>query len=434
MSRTQMQQAQQLIRQGRYDEARRILQRINTPTAREWLAKLDQRAPRPRRRSGPGRIIRGFLGYLLTIIGSAVVTAAVLAAMVFASSVVPGAGSAAEGTEVAQNVTPSATPIVRTGVVISNQNINVRSGPGTGSASIASLIPGTRIEIIGESDDGQWFNVRLADSSTGWVAANLLDADPLPTAVADAATAAPDVTAVPEEECTTEAAQAWYDANRDAINRILFTQLQAEDAARSGKALDYAAYRDIVRENRSSFEETEYPDCLEPVRATYLSGFQALDNSYQNRIFNFPNEAASELSLGTQRVEAANEMLVSEIGIRTFRTSCGPAEVWYSGITDDVTQYLSIIEGIDINTRPSPEIRQAIFDLNALRNRVDVAFPLCAADANNRLENSVTAAVRLFQSIMAEESVSTRQQHLRTMVTEADQFINAMRTLGIRVA
>jgi len=59
MSRTQMQQAQQLIKQKRYDEARRILQKIDTPTAREWLAKLDQRALR-RQIAVPGVLAGSF--------------------------------------------------------------------------------------------------------------------------------------------------------------------------------------------------------------------------------------------------------------------------------------------------------------------------------------------------------------------------------------
>jgi uncharacterized protein YgiM (DUF1202 family) len=436
MSRTQMQQAQQLIKQGRYDEARRILKRINTPAAREWLEKLDQReAKAPRRRSGGGgRIIRGILGYLLTIILSAAATIGVLAAMVFASSSLPAAGPSTEATEVAQNVTPSPTPDLRTGVVISNQNINVRSGPSTGSNSIASLVPGTTVEIIDESDDGQWFHVRLADDRTGWVAANLLDAEPLPTTVADAATTAPDVTPTTEQACTTDVVQSWYDTNRDALNRILFTQLQADSAVNTGQSLNYAELQQAVRTNRRSFEEVEYPDCLETARSTFIAGFQALDNSFQNRILNFPNEAVSELNLAGQRFDAANEMLVNEIGIRTFRGECPAAEVWYSGIADDVSLYLTMIDGIDINTSPSSEIRQAIFDLSELRDRIDVAFPTCATEANNRLESSVTAAIRLFQNIMAEDAVSTKQQNLAGMVTNATEFINVMRDFGIRVA
>jgi len=45
-----MQQAQQLIKSGKYDEARSILERIDAvidnPTVKKWLAKLDQIAPK----------------------------------------------------------------------------------------------------------------------------------------------------------------------------------------------------------------------------------------------------------------------------------------------------------------------------------------------------------------------------------------------------
>lgn len=44
-TKEKMLKARDLIREGRYDEARAILEQINHPTAREWLAKLDARAP-----------------------------------------------------------------------------------------------------------------------------------------------------------------------------------------------------------------------------------------------------------------------------------------------------------------------------------------------------------------------------------------------------
>lgn len=45
MSRNKMLAAKELIQEKRYDEARAILQTIDHPTAREWLAKLDKIAP-----------------------------------------------------------------------------------------------------------------------------------------------------------------------------------------------------------------------------------------------------------------------------------------------------------------------------------------------------------------------------------------------------
>ena len=42
-ARDQMVQARELIRQGRYDDARKILKKVNHPKAKEWLDQLDER-------------------------------------------------------------------------------------------------------------------------------------------------------------------------------------------------------------------------------------------------------------------------------------------------------------------------------------------------------------------------------------------------------
>jgi hypothetical protein len=48
VSQAQFIQARELIKEKRYDEARAILRGIDHPRAREWLAKLDQLTPPPR--------------------------------------------------------------------------------------------------------------------------------------------------------------------------------------------------------------------------------------------------------------------------------------------------------------------------------------------------------------------------------------------------
>lgn len=439
MSRTQMQQAQELIKKGRYKEARRILQKSDHPKAREWLAKLDKMDP-PRsaaqpRRSGVGRRIGSLLSYLLTIVLSAGLTSALLAGLVIMTAPSRGEGGRrpVEPTEVADLPTPTATVPARTGVVASGQNINVRSGPGTNNDAIASLVPGTTVEVLGESEDGQWYNIRLPNGSEGWVSVELLAAEPEPTTIADAATPEPDVTATPENTCEPEVVQFWYDTNKPLLNEVRFTILQAEDAVTSGRELDYEHYSQIVRDNRSAFEAVEYPECLEDVRATLLVGFQAADNSYQNRIRGFPNEAVSELNIAQDQFTAAEVRLVNDIGIQTSRIDCPAAEIWFAGIEADMTQYLATIENIGLETPPSPEIRQAIFDLQELRDRLDVAVPDCALNASDRLKASVAGAVRLFQSIMAEETVANKQANLAAMVSEATEFLNEMRRLGIRI-
>ena len=60
------------------------------------------------------------------------------------------------------------------GTVQSVQTANLRQGPGTSELAIRALLPGTRVEILGQSLDGQWLNVRLDDETTGWISTVLI--------------------------------------------------------------------------------------------------------------------------------------------------------------------------------------------------------------------------------------------------------------------
>ena len=68
---------------------------------------------------------------------------------------------------------PTATPTVFA-VVRSQRRVNVRSGPGTRFAALGSLAPESGVQIIGQNDDGDWYQVRLEDGDEGWVSASLL--------------------------------------------------------------------------------------------------------------------------------------------------------------------------------------------------------------------------------------------------------------------
>ena len=68
---------------------------------------------------------------------------------------------------------PTATPTVFA-VVRSQRRVNVRSGPGTRFAALGSLAPESGVQIIGQNDDGDWYQVRLEDGEEGWVSASLL--------------------------------------------------------------------------------------------------------------------------------------------------------------------------------------------------------------------------------------------------------------------
>jgi hypothetical protein len=87
---------------------------------------------------------------------------------------------------------PTPTPTVA-GIVQSLQRVNVRTGPGENFESFDSLAPGTGVQIIGQTADGAWFNVRLEDGREGWMAARLLFI---------AATATPFATPTPSPDMT----------------------------------------------------------------------------------------------------------------------------------------------------------------------------------------------------------------------------------------
>ncbi len=79
-------------------------------------------------------------------------------------------------------ITPSATPTVF-GIVRARGRINVRRGPGTQFAAIGSLTPDSGVQVIGQNDAGDWYQVRLEDGDDGWVSASLLSIEePAPTA------------------------------------------------------------------------------------------------------------------------------------------------------------------------------------------------------------------------------------------------------------
>jgi hypothetical protein len=68
MSADQLQKAKSLIQQKRYAEARNLLKKINNPTAKRWLAKLDE-IDSPRKNMSPLVYILGLLVTLIIGIG-----------------------------------------------------------------------------------------------------------------------------------------------------------------------------------------------------------------------------------------------------------------------------------------------------------------------------------------------------------------------------
>ena len=195
-------QARQLIDDKQYDEARAILKSIDDPRAREWLKRIDKLDPK--KGQGSGGVFRAVLGYLLVIIISAVMTTvALLAALVMATASSRGAARIqavedAQATVVAEAATATPTPDLRTGIVTSTQNINVRSEPR--HRQYARLLPwcrGPRSLSWVKMMTAPGTTCSLSRWRTGWVAAQLLNAEPAPTAVAAAGGQKPPAPDVP---------------------------------------------------------------------------------------------------------------------------------------------------------------------------------------------------------------------------------------------
>ena len=74
------------------------------------------------------------------------------------------------------------TPIPATATEISAPQIrvavntaNVRSGPGSEHLPVAFASEGEQLELIGSSEDGSWYQVRLHDGRTGWIGSSVVE-------------------------------------------------------------------------------------------------------------------------------------------------------------------------------------------------------------------------------------------------------------------
>ena len=67
---------------------------------------------------------------------------------------------------------PTATPEGPL-VIVQSANLNVRAGPGTGHAVVATAKQSDRLPVTGRNTDGSWLEVTLPDGRSGWIAASL---------------------------------------------------------------------------------------------------------------------------------------------------------------------------------------------------------------------------------------------------------------------
>lgn len=71
------------------------------------------------------------------------------------------------------------TPAIGAPRVTALATVNIREGPGTVHAVIGKLAQDQRAEVVGRSADGEWWAIRLADTSggVGWVDARFVTAE-----------------------------------------------------------------------------------------------------------------------------------------------------------------------------------------------------------------------------------------------------------------
>lgn len=91
-------------------------------------------------------------------------------------STTPAATASTPAPTVAATPTPPATATLdRFAIVTAQQAVNVREGPGTGFAAVGLLQPQERVRVIGENEDGSWFEIEFGTAAQrGWIVAFLV--------------------------------------------------------------------------------------------------------------------------------------------------------------------------------------------------------------------------------------------------------------------
>ena len=122
--------------------------------------------------------------------------------------------------------TPSATPTVF-GIVSSQRRANIRRGPGTNFAILAALEPGSGLQILGTSEDGGWYKVRLENGAEGWISAALLAVESAPPVSAAADSDA--ITISGQTRVLVEAAADGAEASTSAEESLLVFNVNIAD-------------------------------------------------------------------------------------------------------------------------------------------------------------------------------------------------------------
>lgn len=153
-----------------------------------------------RRRNGTGRLLLGMGALLLlgglfgvasgfiqipgiTLTASTPTTAAAERTDQAPTGVAQAATSTPNVTEAAPTVTvapttsvPTLTPTPSTPVAVMRLNVEVRQGPGTQFARMATAPQDSALTILGRSEDNLWFRVMTMSGLPGWVQVSVVDA------------------------------------------------------------------------------------------------------------------------------------------------------------------------------------------------------------------------------------------------------------------
>lgn len=68
-------------------------------------------------------------------------------------------------------LTATAVPLLQVRIIVAAANL--RDGPGTNFAVIGTLLENDRVELLEQTEDGTWYQVRLADGSLGWIGSSV---------------------------------------------------------------------------------------------------------------------------------------------------------------------------------------------------------------------------------------------------------------------
>lgn len=127
---------------------------------------------------GQGAESSGLRRNLLIALGVVAVAIVALALVLFRMLSGPGTPGGATGTPMVETTTPTVTTTPALATATARTNTAITTGPGPEYDTIGILQAGQTVEVIGRSEDSQWWVIRTRSlpGGQGWVAANAVTA------------------------------------------------------------------------------------------------------------------------------------------------------------------------------------------------------------------------------------------------------------------